>query len=118
NCCRCQTGGRIEMAHYRAAIIGCGNRARGHAEAFREARPAGASIELVAGADVDAARAQRFEADYGLRPYTDATEMLERERPDIVAIVTKPTGRADLACLCADYGVKGVIAEKPMAITL
>ena len=44
--------------------------------------------------------------------------MLERERPDIVAIVTKPTGRADLACLCADYGVKGVIAEKPMAITL
>jgi predicted dehydrogenase len=44
--------------------------------------------------------------------------MLEREKPDIVSIVTRPAGRADLACLCADYGVRGIVAEKPMAITL
>ncbi len=102
------------MADYRAAIIGCGPRANGHAEAFRAA----AGVELVAAADLDRERAEQAAAKWTARAYFDAAELLERERPDIVSIVTKPAGRSDLACLCADHGVRGVIAEKPMAITL
>lgn len=102
------------MEQFRAAIIGCGNRAKGHVQGFREA----AGVELVAVADMDRERADRFAADYGVPAYYDAAEMLEREKPEIAAIVTKGAGRSALACLCADYGVRGVIAEKPMAITL
>src|SRR5262249_10637867 len=69
-------------------------------------------------ADIERQRADRFAEDYGARAYYDAGAMLEREAPEIVSIVTRPAGRADLACLCASAGVKGIIAEKPMAITL
>jgi predicted dehydrogenase len=106
------------MEHYRAAIIGCGGRARGHVEGYQEARPEGACVELVAVADIDRERADRFAAEHAARAYYDAAEMLEREKPHLVSIVTKPAGRADLACLCADRGVLGIVAEKPMAITL
>jgi predicted dehydrogenase len=102
------------MSTFRAAIIGCGGRARGHVEAFQQVD----GTELVAVADLDHERADRFAADYRARAYYDAAEMLERERPDIVSLVTRGAGRADLACLCAERGVRGVIAEKPMAITL
>jgi predicted dehydrogenase len=102
------------MQHYRAAIIGCGGRARGHGEAFQRAP----GVEAVACADLDVARADQFAADYGLHAYYDAAEMLRKEQLDIVSIVTRPAGRADLTCLCAAHGVKGIIAEKPMAITL
>ena len=75
-------------------------------------------MELVAVADVDRARADGFAGDTGVPAYYDAAELLERVRPDVVSIVTKPEGRADLACLCAGRGVRGIVAEKPMAITL
>lgn len=102
------------MEQHRAAIIGCGGRAREHAVAYLGA----AGVELAAVADLDRTRAERFAADYEVRAYYDAAQLLEREQPAIVSVVTRPAGRADLACLCARYGVRGIIAEKPMAITL
>jgi predicted dehydrogenase len=102
------------MSNYRAAIIGCGNRAKGHAEGFQKAQ----GVDLVAVADLDRPRADAFADHYGVPAYYDAAEMLEKERPEIVAIVTRALGRSVLTCLCAEHRVRGVVAEKPMAITL
>ncbi|MAE61933.1 MAG: hypothetical protein CMJ49_11325 [Planctomycetaceae bacterium] len=75
--------------------------------------------ELVAAADRDVKRLDVFKARYGLdAAYTDAAEMLNTEKPDIVAVATNTQGRADLTCLAVACGAKGIMTEKPMAHTL
>lgn len=86
-----------------------------YSEALRN-RP---EVELVAGADRNQKRLAAFSERYGIRAlYTDAEEMLRRERPDIVAVCTNIKHRADLVCLAVECGAKAVLAEKPMVHTL
>jgi hypothetical protein len=76
-------------------------------------------VELIAAAERDPKRLKAFGARYGIDAlYTDAVEMLKKERPDIVAIATNTKGRADLTCHAVDHGAKGIITEKPIAYTL
>ena len=76
-------------------------------------------VELVAAAERDHNRLQAFGSRYEIEAlYTDAVEMLRQEQPDIVAISTNTKGRADLTCHAVNYGVKGIITEKPIAYTL
>ncbi len=102
------------MADFKAAIIGCGGRANCHAQGYQDV----ADTELVAVADLDRERADAFAAKYGVKAYYDARQMLDEVKPDIVSIATREHPRCQLTVLCADAGVKGVIAEKPMARTL
>ena len=86
-----------------------------YAEAFWE-RP---EVDLVAGADREQKRLKGFGERYGVEAlYTDAAEMLQNEKLDIVVVATNVRGRADLACLAVEHGAKGVMTEKPMAHTL
>ena len=86
-----------------------------YAEALAD-RP---DIELVAAAERDRKRLGAFQERYGVDAvYTDAREMLETERPEIVALATNTKGRADLTCLAVACGAKGIITEKPIAYTL
>jgi len=101
------------MGDMKGAIIGCGLRAKGHAVGFEEAT----GVECAACADLDRERADAFAAEFGLRPYYEAMEMLEVEAPDIVAIVTKEGPRAKLTRMCAEKRIPGLIVEKPMART-
>ena len=76
-------------------------------------------VDLVAGADRDRKRLEVFEERYGIGAlYTDATEMLRRERLDIVVVSSNVKGRADMTCLAAESGAKGILTEKPMCHTL
>ena len=76
-------------------------------------------VELVAAADRDAKRLTAFTQRYGIAAvYTDAAEMLAKERLDIVAVATNTKMRADLTCLAVEHGAKGIFTEKPMAHTL
>jgi predicted dehydrogenase len=50
--------------------------------------------------------------------YAHAAEMLEQERPDIVSICTWPAIRPEMVELACQSGVKGIVAEKPMAVDL
>lgn len=50
--------------------------------------------------------------------YTDYREMLERERLDLISIVTPDHLHADIFVAAAEAGVKGVFCEKPIATTL
>jgi predicted dehydrogenase len=97
----------------RGVMIGAGYFAAFQAEAWR-ALP-GAAITAVA--DLDPERARAFARTWGIpRAYGDAAEMLERERPDFVDIVTRPESHLALARLAAERGAH-VICQKPLAPT-
>ena len=76
-------------------------------------------IELIAAAERDTKRLAAFQERYGVEAvYTDAQQMLETERPDIVAIASNTKGRAALTCLAVECGAKGIVTEKPIADTV
>ena len=76
-------------------------------------------VALVAAADRDRKRLTVFTQRYGIEAvYTDAAELLVKERLDIVAVATNTKMRADLTCLAVEHGAKGIFTEKPMAHTL
>lgn len=102
------------MSDLKGAIIGCGGRARGHAQGYQQA----AGVTLSAVADMDRERADKFSADYGVPAFYDAAEMLDKVKPEVVSVVTRAKGRSALVQLCAEKGVPAVDAEKPMAITM
>ena len=86
---------------------------------FAEALADRADIELIAAAERDGRRLAAFVERYGVDAlYTDARQMLEKERPEIVAIASNTKGRAELTCHAVACGARGIITEKPIAYTL
>jgi len=78
-------------------------------------------LELVAVCDLDAGLAEQTRSRWSLpASYTDWREMLAREQPDIVAIVTSyGSTHAELAAGVAETGiVKGIYCEKPIATSM
>jgi D-apiose dehydrogenase len=95
----------------KGVMIGAGRFARFHAEAWRRVEGA----RIVAVADAAPGRAEEFSERFGIaRAYGDAAEMLERERPDFVDVVTRPDSHLEIARLAAQGGAS-VICQKPMA---
>ena len=75
-------------------------------------------MELVAAADPDAAALQQRGAEYGVpHLYADPAELLERQRPDLVSVCSPPQTHRDLVELAVRSGVRGILCEKPMALT-
>jgi predicted dehydrogenase len=92
----------------RSAFLGCGPRARAHAAAYAGITRA----EIVAICDLDTARLDAFGEQFGVvRRYTDAAEMLERERPHLLHIVTVPRLRVPLMTLASEHGVPAAVVE-------
>jgi predicted dehydrogenase len=86
-----------------------------YSEAFWD-RP---EVELVAGAERDTSRLKVFGERYGIKAlYSDAIEMMRKEKLDIVAVCTNTKGRAFLTIQAAELGAKGILTEKPMCHTL
>jgi hypothetical protein len=84
-------------------------------DAYSEALWGRPEVQLVAGAERDPKRLKAFGERYGIRAlYTDALEMLAKEKLDIVAICTNIKGRAFLTVKAAEYGARGIFTEKPM----
>jgi D-apiose dehydrogenase len=103
----------VNFEPLRGVMIGGGRFARFHAEAWRRVEGA----RMVAVADAVPGRAEEFSRQFGIgRAYRDAAEMLERERPDFVDVVTRPDSHSEIVRLAARYGA-GVICQKPMAPT-
>lgn len=95
----------------KGAMIGAGYFARHHADAWRRM----AGVEIVGVADRQEGRAGEFAARWGIaRSYGDVSEMLERERPDFVDIVTPPETHLELVRQVAEHGAQ-IICQKPMA---
>lgn len=117
---------------YRSALIGCGSMGSsymdelvghtgrtilpiGHAEVLKT----NPHTELIAGADPDRVRLEDFGLRWGVsRLYTDHSDMLGSERPEIVSIASPPPLHPRHVIDCAERGVKGIFCEKPLAPTL
>ena len=105
---------------YKTAMLGCGGRARGHADAYRFVKGG----KLAAICDMDKERLNAFGDTFGVTSrYTDLDEMLEKEKPDVLHIVTSPVVpsnneriRYPLMKQASDYGVPAAVIEKPVAV--
>jgi len=115
------------MNKYRAVVIGCGRIGalfEGEKNRAKPASHAGAILansrtKLVALADPDRqnrAKAKKLfpHAHY----YAAAEECIRLEQPDIVCIATPSPVRLPLVKACVQYGVRMIICEKPLALTL
>lgn len=99
---------------YRAGVLGCGARGREHCQAYRDLD----EIQLTSVCDIDEARGTRLADEFKIKKYYRSLEdMLSKEKLDILHIVTMPNVREQAMELAGQAGVKGIIVEKPLAIT-
>jgi UDP-N-acetyl-2-amino-2-deoxyglucuronate dehydrogenase len=97
----------------RFAIVGCGVIGTTHAEAISTLPDA----QLVAVCDPVPERAHKLADKYGVTPYLDLQEMLDREQLDVVNICTPSGLHGEQACQVMRSG-RHVIVEKPIEISL
>lgn len=104
--------------HYRATIFGLGKIAYAHMHGYLSTENID-QITVVAGADPNEKARQKFAQEFGLKNiYIDYHELLEKEKPDIVSICTWPPLHLEMVEASANAGVKGIVCEKPMSVTL
>lgn len=103
------------MAKYRIGVIGCGGIGREHARAYLTIT----GNKIVTGVEVNQANAKIFADRYGVKSmYSDYKEMLKKEHLDFVSVCTWPRTHCEIVVAAAEAGVKGIMCEKPMAISL
>jgi predicted dehydrogenase len=80
-------------------------------------------IEVVAGCDIDAAARDRFVERWGgtwpgVRVYSDFNELLQKERPEFVSIVTPDNLHGPVLFAALENGAKAIFCDKPLSISL
>jgi len=98
---------------YKFGIIGCGRISERHLKVI--SLLPNAAVGAVC--DIDIKKAQKAARECGAPYYGDYIEMIKKEKPDIVSILTPSGMHARMALSCADY-MKNIILEKPMALKL
>ena len=105
---------------YKSAILGCRGRARGHARAYEHVK--GGKLAAICDMQEDVLNDFGDEFRIDAR-YTDLDEMLSKEKPDLLHIVTAPVLRGSnkrirypLMNQASEHGVPAVIVEKPVAV--
>lgn len=97
------------------ALIGCGRISPNHIEAAKNN-----NLEFVAMCDINPEAMEDKSEKFGLekvRKYTDYTELLKAEKPELVAIATESGKHAAIALDCIAAGCN-VIIEKPIALSI
>ncbi len=95
------------------AIVGCGRISKRHVQVMAQLP----ELRLVAVCDVIEDRARETAEPLGIPYYLDAVEMVKKEKPDIVSILTDSGSHPRIGSQLAPY-VSVVVVEKPMALTL
>ena len=98
------------MTKLGVAVIGTGQWGKNHARVYKELP----STELIAVCDVNAERAKAMAQQYGVKAYSDSTEMLKDKDIQAVNVCTWSTILAQEAMKALNAG-KHVLVEKPMA---
>jgi predicted dehydrogenase len=101
------------MKKYRLGLIGLGEVAEVHLEAYKNIE----GIEVVAGAELRKDRLRQLANKWKIEGYTSYEEMLRKEHLDIVCVLTPARAHREVMEKTADYGVH-VLCEKPLAVTL
>ncbi len=103
------------MEKVKVAIIGCGGIANGKHLPALSSLP---EVELIAFCDIIVDRAEKAAAKYGVpgaRVYADYKELLAKERPDVVHVLTPNRAHSFITVDALEAGCH-VMCEKPMAI--
>lgn len=102
-------------ATYCAAIVGCGDIGHAHAEGYRLNR----EVDLVAVVDPLHVATAQYQQEYGVRDsFRSIDELLSTITPDIVSICTGHRLHAPMTIAAAEAGVRAIICEKPMGLSL
>ena len=99
----------------RYALIGCGRISPNHIEAAKNN-----GLDFVAMCDIVQEAMDEKSEKFGLdsvKKYTDYHEMLEKEKPELVAIATESGKHAAIALDCIHAGCHTII-EKPIALSI
>lgn len=98
------------------ALIGCGRISPNHIAAAKAN-----DLEIVAICDEIIEnmedKALKFELDSHVKRYTDYNEMIQKEKPELVAIATESGKHARIALDCIKEGCS-LIIEKPIALSI
>lgn len=97
------------------ALIGCGRISPNHIEAVRNN-----NLDFIAMCDILPEAMQEKSDKFGLahvKRYIDYHEMLEKEKPELVAIATESGKHASIALDCIAAGCN-LIIEKPIALSI
>lgn len=98
------------------ALIGCGRISPNHIVAAMKN-----NLEIVAICDIVPEnmedKADKFELPDSVKRYTSYIEMLDKEKPELVAIATESGKHAKIALDCIERGCNCII-EKPIALSL
>jgi len=97
----------------KVAVIGAGWWGREHARAYAEHRYADLVAVVARTRGRAASRTQRC----GSRPYTDITEMLDAERPDLVSVCLPSTAHFEPTLRLLEAGVP-LVVENPLTFDL
>jgi UDP-N-acetyl-2-amino-2-deoxyglucuronate dehydrogenase len=95
----------------RIAVVGCGRIAEKHFEAIKQYQE---DLDLIAICDINQENLDPYISKFSITGYLSMTEMLKKEKLDIVAICTPSGLHPEQTALAAEYGVH-VMTEKPMA---
>ena len=131
------------MKTYRVAIVGLGRAGStlddemgGLPRSIAGVCAASDRLQCVAGADINPERVEAFKTRWGVDSgYEDYKEMIEKEKPDLVAVCTTATGlpkpgrkapsrdyfedaHADISTYAANQGIPLVYSEKAMACSM
>ncbi len=97
----------------KTALLGCGKVADLHAAAFVNLK--GSVFTAVCGRNPE--KTEGFASKYGVKAYTDAAEMVSREKIDVVSICTPHPDHRNPAIASLEAGAH-VLIEKPLASSL
>ena len=97
----------------KVAVIGVGTMGKHHVRVYSELP----EVELVAVSDANQAQAQETASKFGIRAYTNHTEMLNKEKPDVVSVAVPTALHEQVGMDVLEAGAH-VLIEKPIAATL
>lgn len=110
-------GERTVADKLRVGVIGCGGMSGNHTFGYLNSN----QFEIVAVADLSEQAMKDFDErfaefdDYKADHFTDAREMLQKAKPDVVSVGVWHKGHAPMTIAAAAAGAKAVLCEKPMA---
>lgn len=99
------------MRSLKGVVIGAGYFGKFHYAAWSRIP----EVEIAAMSDLDQRKCEEFTQAYKIpNYYLDFREMLEKEKPDFVDIVTPPNTHFEICKAAADLGIN-IICQKPLA---
>lgn len=103
----------IKDRKIRLALVGCGRISKNHLDAIKNNSN---DIELIALCDRNLERAKSAAEQFSASYYSELSELITKEKPDIISLATPNGIHAGQAIEIANAGID-VITEKPMALS-